>query len=436
MPRRILRLSFAAEGDPADPGFSAELIERATLILLLQQRWGDPTTWLGEYIPTSLEAVREFNQGWDLYLANDPSAPQHFERAATQDTAWLLPAALYAASLPMSQRDSLFKELNRRAGLRAGDRETVDFYQVAAQQNWERYHDLASRRFRVMPEVWLSAAVNGAFLSQRSEAAIRYFQYADSVHRARVAVYRNAAYAMHDLGSYDAEVKVAARLRERFPEQPIHYRTVEIMARTGLGDLEGVRRVVAEAEASPEQNVGTSGSAGTRTWIAAIELMAHGRQAEGREMLDAVLPVYRRLREENGPAGYAPTEVEILLLTDRLAEARTLALEALPGQKTIGDSVIIVGLLGQIAALEGKRDQASQYSAQLVLLDRPQLFGYASSHRAKIAARLGDREGAVRFLEAAREAGTMDRSIFYHRDPAFATLRGYTPFEQLRRPRK
>jgi hypothetical protein len=55
--------------------------------------------------------------------------------------------------------------------------------------------------------------------------------------------------------------------------------------------------------------------------------------------------------------------------------------------------------------------------------------------RARIAALLGDREQAVALLRGAFAHGaTFDLRLSLHRDPAFASLRGYVPFEMLLAP--
>lgn len=151
----------------------------------------------------------------------------------------------------------------------------------------------------------------------------------------------------------------------------------------------------------------------------------------------AAVPILQRLRKENGSTGYSTylgrAEIIALVILGRIEEAGTLALQDLSKQTTMGDSAYFLGLLGQVAALRGDKEQALRYSTQLMGLDRPYSGGWPAINRARIAARLADRVGAVRLLEAARSAASHFGLAYWelHRDPAFASLRGYPPFEQF-----
>jgi GNAT superfamily N-acetyltransferase len=130
-------------------------------------------------------------------------------------------------------------------------------------------------------------------------------------------------------------------------------------------------------------------------------------------------------------------EVWVLAWTDQLEQARTVALEGLPTQRSPADSAYLLGQLGCLAARQGRREEALRYSTQLAELSRrPYMYGLPAYHRAKIAARLGEREVAVRLLQEARMAGHSNALHWWmHRDPDLASLRGYPPFEQLLKPK-
>jgi hypothetical protein len=311
---------------------------------------------------------------------------------------------------------------------RAGDAETVEMLRARARTDFDRAYDLVTRRFAVNPEMWMWHAVTFAAASSRPAAALRFFVYADSVKRTRVNTYRSAAYALHHLGRFREEVELAARMRQRMPHATWHYRTVEITGRAGAGDVAGVRRLVVEGEATPEPTPAYNGSAGTRTWIAGLELMAHGHEEEGRELLASTLPYYRRLQREGGaPPGFAlGQEVEVLLATsDKLDDARELLTQAMPKLRSAEDSTWFLSLLGQIAARAGKRDEALSYVARMTW---PRREPGDPPPGAPVIARLGDREDAVRRMQG---LGYLDG----HRYPAFFSLRGYPPFEQLLKPK-
>src|SRR5207253_6331591 len=71
---RSLRMSVSVTGNPAQGAFAAELTERVLVALLLQRDYGDRATWLGEYLPRSLAAVRAFDQANDLEMAGEKNA--------------------------------------------------------------------------------------------------------------------------------------------------------------------------------------------------------------------------------------------------------------------------------------------------------------------------------------------------------------------------
>jgi hypothetical protein len=107
----------------------------------------------------------------------------------------------------------------------------------------------------------------------------------------------------------------------------------------------------------------------------------------------------------------------------------------------VSDSVSWLGALGGLAADQGRRAEAVRYDRMLAATNhRPDvsqaLAGLVAFLRAQLAARLGDKQGAVRLLEQARRKGHVEVSHFtIHRDPAFASLRDYPPFQRFLEPR-
>jgi hypothetical protein len=154
-------------------------------------------------------------------------------------------------------------------------------------------------------------------------------------------------------------------------------------------------------------------------------------------MLQSTRPFYARLRAAQGYA--SKEEINVLEWTDQVLDARRLALAALPRLRSVQDSVEVLAALGRISARAGNRAEAMRYDRLLAASQRsepPRIARGAPFERATIAARLGDREGAVRLLEESREKGEVDaKSWNVHRWPDFAALRGYPPFERFLKPR-
>jgi serine/threonine protein kinase/tetratricopeptide (TPR) repeat protein len=445
MPAKTLRMSVSVKGDPAQPAFAAELAERALVALLLQRDYGDRATWLGENLPRSLAAVRAFDQGNDLEMGGegDKNAAQgQWEEAARLDTTWGLAAAWAAWTTVEDTAIARLQRFASRPGLLAGDRETVALILSLSQEASERTFELARRRFAVNPELWTHLAAWAAVRTGRAQTAVEIASYADSAVYARgewlLDTYNSQGFALHELGRYEDELKLARALQRRFPSSSqVFANTHEAMALAALGSVDSLRRRLAEWEALTEPRGTGYRWAGTRAWVAGQELMAHGREQEGREMLQSTRPFYAGLRAAQGYA--SKEEINVLEWTDQLVDARRLALAALPRLRSVQDSVEVLAALGRISARAGNRAEAMRYDRLLAASRRsepPRIARGAPFERATIAARLGDREGAVRLLEEAREKGEQDaKSWNVHRWPDFAGLRDYPPFQRFLKPR-
>jgi tetratricopeptide (TPR) repeat protein len=421
MPTKVLRMSVSVTGDPAEPSFAAGLTERVLVALLLQKSYGDRVTWLGQYLPRSLAAVRAYEQAWDLWLggAGDSAGDKPIREAARLDTGWVL-AALWVARSDSVQ----VQRLAERPGLLPYDRDAIAF---SMSQSPERRFDLARRLAAVNPELWSQDAAWEALATNRPTTVLALSAYADSAvwmrGRWQMIAYNTRGIALHQLGRYAEELDLAHQLERQFPGD-LTGRTHEVMALAALGEVDSLRRRLAEWEAAPVPK--ERGWADTRTNVAGQELMAHGHEQEGRRLLEATLPFYRR-------RGQGVDLLFILIWTDHLQEARTRALAFLATARSRDDSAYVFTNLGTIAARQGHAAEAGQYDRRLAALPKG-----APAERAIIASALGDREGAVRFLEEARSGGDPTGLVLYHiahRLPDFAPLRGYPPFEAFLKPR-
>jgi tetratricopeptide (TPR) repeat protein len=430
MPAKVLRMSVRVTGDPAQPGFAAELTERVLVALLLQQTYGDRVTWLGEYVSPSLVAVRAFVRAEEMGIGGD-----RYREAARLDTAWVEAAARAAWGERAYLGDTTqLQRLATRPGLLPGDRETVALIlNYLSGGSSEQGFELAQRRAVVNPERWSGAITVSAVATGRANTAVAVSGYADSaVHMPGgelLKVYAWRGYALHELGRYHEELQLARDLAQRFAGgAQLEARTLEAMALAALGEVDSLQRRLAEWAAIPED---MQDWAGTRALIAGEELMAHGREREGRRVLETTLPFYRRVREREGYTS-AP-EIDVLEATNRLEEARRLALAALPRMRSRDDSLEFLAALGRIAARQGERSEALRYDQLLATTQ-----GGSPLARAAIASHLGDWEGAVRLLEEARAGGSgywVASSWNIHRDPNFAPLRTYPPFQRFLKPR-
>jgi hypothetical protein len=446
MPAATLRMSAGVTGDARDPCFAAELSERILVMLFLQQAHGERATWRGEYVPRSLRAARMREDAND-----DVGWKWEEDLLVRRDSAWMTARAHAAVARAMKGEitfvaaESLLIQFAARPDLLPGERETVAYWLASLQGDSEAAYQMLRRRFAANPREWSAAAVLFAMASNRPHVTLAIAARSDTVLYAdstlnsipHPAIFEPWGDVLHQLGRHKEELKLARDLRRRFPGRIVRTtRTIEAMALAALGEVDTLRRLIAEWDATPEG----SGMAGTRAFIAGQELMAHGHEAAGRAMLEGTLPLYRGLRDTTGYASW--NEVWVLTWLGRLDEARRLALEALPRLDSGRDSVGYLGPLGSIAARQGRRAEAARYDSILTRFNETLFLGGAVGfYRAQIAAALGDREGAMRRLEEARSRegyGTYympSRHGSVHRWPDLASLRGYPPFEQFLRPR-
>jgi predicted Zn-dependent protease len=94
------------------------------------------------------------------------------------------------------------------------------------------------------------------------------------------------------------------------------------------------------------------------------------------------------------------------------------------------------GLLGELAARRGDRDEAGRIDRLLTTFDGAFERGQATYWRACIAALLGERDRAVDLLARALDAGYVypARYLDVHIEPSFTTLRTDPRFQRLVRP--
>ncbi len=97
-------------------------------------------------------------------------------------------------------------------------------------------------------------------------------------------------------------------------------------------------------------------------------------------------------------------------------------------------SLPALGRLGIVHADLGQTREARGVMERLSRLPRQDRLGLISLLRARIAARLGEKEQALTLL---REATAEGQPVGYlrHLDVAFEGLKGYPPFEEFQRPR-
>jgi hypothetical protein len=465
-PGNRLRMAVPVRGAGLDSAFSARVQEQALAMLLVERYWGDQTTWLGEYVPSSLGAVRAFHRAWEDTWISD----ELIEQAALADSNWVAIYSLWQASRPdftTAQQDSALAVLARRPGLTERDQLTIQVRRCAGCDP-ERVFEVLRQLYRGWPALWHLLYVKEAVATNHAQAAVDAVARADSLPATKPwRAWENfyIASALHQLGRYQDQLARARALRALPPQAwegamaTAHkvraglWQALEIQGYAGLGQVDSLRRIVAELD-------GESWYSGA--WLtsevledlglsAALELMAHRNEAAGLALLRESLPAMRRLRESEGNFTLAENEVWALEWTGELDQARALAEQILRERPMVGHVPEMLGSLGKIAARQGRREDALGISRALAdsavaWRERPLSGALAPEgrvasylyYRAAIAARLGEREQAVSLLRDAHGVwmGLVPGDfIWLHKDPDFASLRGYPPFEALLAPK-
>jgi predicted Zn-dependent protease len=161
-------------------------------------------------------------------------------------------------------------------------------------------------------------------------------------------------------------------------------------------------------------------------------LRAHGQKEAAIQILNqAVQWVENRPQKEKAAAAYRYGLARTLYALEKWDEAKTL-FEGLHNE--LPDDVYYFGYLGSIAARNGNREEALKISQELKDNKTPYLYGNPVFWRAKIAALLGDKEGAVNLLREAIKQGYSYPSLYL--DPQdFESLKDFPPYQQLTRPK-
>jgi tRNA A-37 threonylcarbamoyl transferase component Bud32/tetratricopeptide (TPR) repeat protein len=395
-------------------------------------------------VPPTYAAYREYMDGTRAYDRGDNAeAYARFTRAYALDSAfgYALVRAAYAAYLANSARgrcvvvDSLGAVLDAQHAL--APFEDYYFQRVRAwcRGDWDAAYRAAQRLVEFAPHSDDAAyvAARSALYLQRPNAALRYFKRVDFSRgkaKSDPLVYRDLAAAYHQLGDYDAELRV---LRDSpfWGQSPGLLRSF-VVPLAGLGQGRAVDSIVTEALTVPRRT--------PEVFVAAIgELRRHG-QTQWADSLARRFVAWQADSAVFSPAARQALHGYALLLANRNAEARVVLDSAIRMNYA---PTRVLPAAGVAAARTGDRTAALAFAAQLDTFSTPTLRADATYGRAQIAAAMGDRAGAVRLLQQA-----LPRGVPYYfgvhylgtvhlddGDPLLAPLNGYAPFEQLLRPK-
>ena len=229
------------------------------------------------------------------------------------------------------------------------------------------------------------------------------------------------------LGNHKRELKEARRGRKQFPET-LSILSNEADALAALGRKKDLQKLFEESKSLPPQS---GYSSGIIMLAAGRELKAHGFKEGSIRVLNQALEWFEsRPEQEKASAENRYNLARTFYILEKWAEAKEL-LERIHSE--VPDNFNYLGNLGTVTARIGDGEEALKISKQLEEDKRPYLFGTPTYYRARIAALLGDKDGAVNLLRQATKEGYDFPSI--HPTEDFASLADYPPYVQLMKPK-
>ncbi|HEX9894589.1 MAG TPA: BTAD domain-containing putative transcriptional regulator [Gemmatimonadales bacterium] len=436
---------YAPASEPT--GALTVLEERVTGALAVQvdqrlNNWtassSHPPTWAA--YSEFLLGMRDFgrNRAYDSNFA-------HFARAARLDTTYWQARLWAGISLANARRypeaDSVFRSVAARRGqLAPYDRAGLDYFHNGFVLG---DREASYRGAKVMVELAPLAGHSNWALGNTARSTRRAREAVEAYSRIpldygwgaewAVRILGESARAQHVLGEHEDELANARRMLARSPDDG-WARTTEVVALAALRRYDKLARRVEAAVTLPEDSGTWSPfSPGDLLFQVAQELRSHGaptdtvqRYAEAAVQWYAA-PTSAGLADTVHLLGHARASYGL----GRWEEARELYQRLMAVNP---ESPEFVGGVGAASARLGDTVQAESTLRRLMAMQLPYPFGRPARAAATVAAALGRRDEAVRFLGKALREGT-GRYNEWHAHPDFLSLNDYPPFRALVAPR-
>ena len=381
--------------------------------------------------PTTFEGYREFMDGTNLFVRrNYKDSIEHFLRSAESDPKFSL-ALLYAATAYMNlgqyaKADEQAQKMEKlRPELSTFERVSLDWLQASLRGDNETVLRLDRQQAALTKAYeWIYLIGNDGIVAnypQGAVAALSQLDPYDPNHKDWSPYWRVLSTAHHMLGNYKQELNVDRRARKLFP----NLISLEVRPNAALGRMNDLEKLFEECKTL------SSVSLGSVMLIAGRELRAHGFREESVRVLDRARQWFEgRPEQEQGSIGNRSDQALTLYILGKWAEAKDLYAGL---RKDYPNTINYWGYLGAVDAHMGNREGAVRISKQLEEDKRPYLFGSPTAWRARIAALLGDKEGAVNLLRKATGEGYSFMSL--HADVDFESLADFPPYIQLMKPK-
>jgi len=388
--------------------------------------------------PPNFEAYREFMEGMKAWLRFEQSkAVEHLLRASERDpnlrSAFIYAAIGYINQDQYAKANELAERVEKsRADLSSAERILLDWLQAGLHGDLE-IEFRTSRQLGMLSESpgWKYQmgleGIRDNYPQEALEALARYDPYDEAWKDWSPAYWYVLTKAHHMLGNHKQELKEARRGRMQLPES-VEMLANEVDAAAALGRTKDLQRLFEESKSLPPMS---GNSPGNIMLLAGRELRAHGFKEDSIRVLNQALQWFEaRPSEKKASEGNRYSQARAFYVLGKWDEAKAL-FEGL--HSDVPDDIRYLGYVGATAARTGNKEEALKISKELEEDKRPYLFGYPTYWRARIAALLGDKEGAVNLLREATKQGYAYSSI--HPTEDFESLADYPPYIQLMKPK-
>ena len=386
--------------------------------------------------PPTIDGYREYRTGLEIFSRDYPRAVAHLHRALEIDPQFWLPRLIlyfaYGNAGQSEKSRAQLAELERDRGLRTpAERLFIDYVREASSgfsvEAVRILRDLDS----MMPRSLLVNfnLVRELFRGNRPRAAIEVYERLTvdaRTLRHSVGTWRVdfATRAMHLAGEHERELQESRRGAQNAPGM-FMFTNGEARALAALGRHDDLKAVVDRSLTIPA----IEGSVGGVLEQAALELRVHGYREASLEYAGRAVEWWGG--RSSAGAGDRFALARAMYLAERWidAEREFGALLA----ESAGDQDYI-GYLGASAAGRGDAARTRAASQTLLTMRDPDLPGFHTYWRARLAAALGEREMALDLLRKALGEGA-GYGLFLHQTTEFKSLRDYPPFQELVRPK-
>jgi tetratricopeptide (TPR) repeat protein len=432
---KLLSSLDPVNGPLQDPGLTIESLRQkimGTLAIVFDPRFGTILDFTG-HAPPKYEAYLEYIKAMEYYSEGDMNnVAMHFDRAAEIDPTFVL-AKLHAAVAYGNMRrwdkaEALRKEVEKsRDTLSKSDLNWLDWLHARIQGDNFGQLEACRRQVQLYPSsIWLNELGRYALRNHYPQEAVEALLRLDIDKEVKAGeawhqYWGLLTYAYHMLGKHKLELKSARRGREQFPQrfETFFY---ELRALVGLGEIEAVQQRLDESLNLSYRGMSPGGIMGyTSNW-----LRYHGYKEDAIQVAKRAVDYFRSRTDRDMRRSIALALYSAEKWDESKALYEQLALED-------PDRIDYQGNLGAIAARLGDREEALRVIDILRTMERPYIFGNHTYWQACIAALLGEKERAMILLKEA-----MSQGIDYSRlipDMDLESLWDYPAFIELMKPK-